>query len=102
MRIGRLFLGIARTNEKDRVVVASWSYVTGYWRWALYRSPWRSWRVKLSGSYPYPETKTWLQRFSPMGRLGHPFGMYVCIPLLGVFSLSTQPPLPAMKKWGRA
>lgn len=92
MRIGRLFVGSKQCNEPDRYVIASWEYVTGYWRWALYRSPWRSWQLKFSGSYK--------NGFSPHGGWRHPFGCYLCTPLLGAFSLSTQPPLPAMKRWG--
>lgn len=94
MKIGRLFVGSAPTNVKDQTVVASWSYVTGYWRWVVWRSPWRSWRCGFGGSYGDG------RHFTPGGgRLRHPFSCNLWIPLVGAFNISTQPPLPAMKTW---
>lgn len=95
MKVGRLFIGWKPTNEKDRVVVASWSYVTGYWRWAVWRSPWLSWRFRFCGAYG-PELRFWPTPKSGM------FSANLCIPLLGAFNFSTQPPMPAMKTWGKS
>ena len=94
MRIGRLFIGWTPTNEKDRVVVASWSYVTGYWRWAVWRSPWRSWRLKIEGGYG-PKFQFRPSRKSDM------LSANLHIPLIGAFTFSTQPPMPSMKTWSR-
>jgi hypothetical protein len=91
MRIGRLFIGKKPTNEAHgRAVLASWSYVTGYWRWALYRSP----AAKGLRFGPcYSMGKTYFA--------GSHFAAYLNVPLIGYFNLSTQPPMPAMKTWGK-
>lgn len=94
MKIGRLFVGSAKTNMKDTTVVASWSYVTGYWRWCIYRSPWEKWSISLKPGMAMG-TRFWA---------GKPFtgnfSANLAIPFVGAFNLSTQAALPAMKSWG--
>ena len=80
MRLGRLRITAPRGSMG---CVASWSYVTGYWRWALYWQPKprgflvRRARNAMGGVYPH-------------------FGMEALTPF-GCLILATQPAMPSMK-----
>lgn len=82
MRIGRLFIGAQRTNDRSpKYVLATWSYRGGYWRWALYWSPYFGWRI--CGGPGMDCGRKY--------RIGGHFSAWARIPLLGGFSFATQP-----------
>lgn len=93
MRIGRLFLGLSRTNETAfrSFVIASWSYETGYWRWHV------RWKT--------PSRFLILPRFGPSYasgtryRVGHHFGCWIQLPFLGSLAFVTQPRFREMERW---
>ena len=98
MRIGRLFLGASRTNEMSchRYTVASWSYETGYWRWAI-------WWTK-------PATLRELFRVPRIGpgmaggtrwSVGAMASGWAVLPVLGSLSFTTQPLMESMKHFRR-
>lgn len=67
--------------------IAEWSYVTGYWRWALY------WSSACKGFG--------IQRTKNITGSNYPhFGLSVLTPL-GTLRLATQPPMPSMKNYER-
>lgn len=87
MRIGPLCLGAKRTNEsKPSYVIASWTQRNGYWRWAIWWSPPTSFHEAFRIVLPSPSkamgTRWWA---------GQHFGGWCALPVLGAFSLSTQP-----------
>lgn len=92
MKIGKLFIGSRPTNDEGRNVIASWTHANGYWRWALYRSPWPAFKFKFGGVYGEEP-----RRFTPYGSGLRYFGAHLCLPYVGSFSLSTQP--PALKEF---
>lgn len=88
MKIGRLFIGRHWCNpRKSEAVIASWTAPSGYWRWSIYWKPprrlfcWPSINPSFGSGTIY----------SP-GR-GH-FGAWSELPLVGVLSISIQPPYP--------
>jgi len=82
MRIANLFIGAQRTNDSSpRCLIASWQHRNGYWRWALYWSPYFGWRIK-GGPGMACGTKY---------RIGGHISVWALIPLLGGFSFATQP-----------
>ena len=102
MRIGRLFVGASRTNASHRCefCIASWSYATNYWRWAFYWSPPMGWREVFR-----------LPRVGPCKNMGKDwfgywgitsFSGWAILPLIGGFTLSTQPPMESMKHRAKA
>ena len=79
MKIWRLKVGPIRTNNRALFLLASWSYVTGYWRWAIY----------------------WNRNIQPSGKRFGWFGRreaWVTFPRLGVLSIQRQPPMESMKR----
>ncbi len=87
MRIGKLEVGISKTNESNRFVLASWAHASGYWRWCLCLR-----RMKVR-----------LPRFGPSMSMGTKYritcgrgtgwiGVWLAVPFFGVLSFSTQPP----------
>lgn len=95
MKFRRLFIGIGKTNEKHSVCLASWSYRSGYWRWAIWRRRHRSWKVDFGGGYGFGTKKRF---FTPggRGRSGY-VTVNTAIPLVGYFTFSTQPRMDSMK-----
>lgn len=95
MKLGRLFVGKRVCNESNRFILASWSYVTGYWRWSIDYRKYEN--IKATFKWPIirPSYNSG-EMYSPSkGR----FGAYIVIPFFGCISIDTQPPLPSMKKW---
>lgn len=86
MKLRNLFIGWMPTNEAGRHVIASWDDASGYWRWAIRRGPWRSWRFRFGPTYASGT------RYRPVPGSGY-FGAWLAIPLLGSFSFSMQPPM---------
>lgn len=94
MKIGRLFLGMARTNEMAyrNYTVASWAYETGYWRWAMWWAPFASWRKAVC-----------LPRIGPgmasgtKWSVGTMVSFWFVVPFIGSFSVTTQPRMDSMK-----
>ena len=84
MNIWRLNIGVRRTSERTRFVLASWAYVTGYWRWHI------SFR-----RHPRIQEQ---RRIGFAGMPGH-WGAWVVLPLLGTLSIQTQPPMESMKRY---
>lgn len=91
MKIGKLFLGLSRTNaERVQYVIACWQHADNYWRWAVRWTPPNNWREAFC-----------LPRIGPMRNMGTEwFGSWgltsiscwLTLPLIGGVSLSTQPP----------
>lgn len=98
MKIGRLNIGITKTNEEHRFSVAAWQDKSGYWRWHI------SWTPRTKGFVLirpcYIDTANYEPRYyTPGGRdsilRGIFHGHFSCcgiIPLIGGWSFSTQPP----------
>lgn len=82
MRIWRLFVGAMPCSDQRSYVVASWQYVTGYWRWCIWFYPNdRGWpRIA-------PASHDWWSHFAT--RIRTPFG---------TFNFSTQQPMESMKR----
>ena len=96
MTIGRLFIGASRTNEcRPNYVIASWSYATGYWRWALYWTPPQSLRDAIRWPRIGPCKNQGTEWFGHWGITS--FSAWAQVPLIGGLSLSTQPPMASMK-----
>lgn len=91
MKIGRLRIGKQLCSDHRSYSIASWQYVTGYWRWCLYWWP--------------ADKSDLVLKFGPSfasgtryhGGIGH-FGCWLRLPR-GMLSFSTQPPFPEMKRW---
>lgn len=97
MRIGRLFIGAQRTSEMHSVnySIASWTYQTGYWRWAIFWSPPKSWRAAFCLPRMGPSWASGTRWFiSPRWTS---IGCWLRLPLIGGLSLHTQPAFEAMK-----
>lgn len=95
-QIGRLWFGIRPTNESHRFILAGMdsdpTRFFSQWHWAIYWSPWISWKILAQGSYCLDHTYPCKRRsIHPGGNKnsGH-MAFYVCIPLLGQFSYSRQ------------
>ena len=87
MQIGRLYLGFRRTNEASTRLMALWTQPSGYWKWTIFRQPYRSYKPSFGPSF-VDGTK-----YRPMPRSSH-FGCWVCLPFLGVFMFTIQPDYP--------
>ena len=82
MKIGNLFVGAQRTNDTSpKWMIASWVHANGYWRWALFWSPYLEWKPRAGPGMAMG------RRFRIGGRLS----AWACIPLLGDFHFATQP-----------
>lgn len=89
MKIGRLFIGLKWCyGAKDQAVILSWALKCGYWRWAIWwRKPQKWLCMPAFGPSKAVGTKYYVGH-------GH-FGAWAQLPLLGSFSISTQPPYPS-------
>lgn len=84
MHIWRLFVGAKRTNSASEYILASWSYVTGYWRWVIF----------LDRAPRDLATANWIG----WGGLGWRRSAWVTLPLLGRLSIQTQSSMESMKR----
>jgi hypothetical protein len=93
MKIGRLYIGVMKTNEDHRKILASWQHKDGYWRWCLSWYPTsRGFALVrpgyIDGHYtPGGWTSVWRGLFR-----GH-FSCWGTLPF-GGWGFSTQPPWP--------
>jgi hypothetical protein len=85
MHIWRLFVGAKRTNSTGEYILASWSYVTGYWRWVIYWS-----RAPRDGATA--------KRVGFFKRANYCRQAWIALPMLGRLSIQTQPPMESMKR----
>lgn len=89
MKIGKLYIGIRKTNEENNFILASWAYPRGYWRWALYLR-------RLPGfGFGYGPGMDSGKRYWVWKH----FSAWLRIPWLGVLSLAIQPPAINPELW---
>lgn len=102
MKIGRLFVGIEKTNEANNYVLASWAHASGYWRWAVWlrRHTAQTTESGLPGygqplpTFGFGPSMSCGTRYT-LGSLRNWwrwFGAWVHIAGIGTLSISTQPP----------
>lgn len=87
MKIGRLFIGLKKCSDPGEYVIADWSLLNGYWRWAIFlRKPnahIRSFKFPWFGP-SYDSGKIyWASKGS--------FGAWLKIPYVCGLGINTQP-----------
>jgi hypothetical protein len=85
-----------RTSELSRrcYVIASWIYVTGYWRWAIYWTP----PTSLRNAFRWPRGGPGMDGGKRLSVCGN-WSAWADLPIVGALSIRGQPALPAMKHW---
>lgn len=78
MKLGRLYLGFKPTNEATTRIMASWTQPSGYWKWTLFRQPYRSWKLLYGPSFVNGT------KYRPMPESSH-FGCWGLRPFIGTF-----------------
>lgn len=97
MKIGRLRIGRERTNETGKYVIASWAYVTGYWRWHIRWTPPTTLRSAFRRPRCGPSMASGTMLRTGRGwNMGH-WGAWADLPIVGALSISGQPRMDSMK-----
>ena len=94
-KIKKLFIGIRKCNEKDRFILASWEYLSGYWIWCLdFRKP-KTILSTMKLPIPRPLYRTYKNNTAFIISKGR-FGAQIIIPFIGILSFKTQPIMKSM------